>query len=84
MSCIVYGLPDVTSLPVPHIHSLSIQRSGVDVVNSRATAGWTPLHWAAYYRRHAVVQLLLEAGADQHVAVRLRNECRGAGCKGSG
>ncbi len=70
-------LRDVTSLSVPQF--VSIQQSVVEIVNSRATAGWTPLHWAAYCRRHAVVQLLMEAGADQHVAVRLRNEC--VGCR---
>ena len=37
---------------------------GADVQAHGGWKGWTPLHWAAYRGRDAVVELLLARGAD--------------------
>lgn len=39
----------------------------VDDVNELDKWGWTPLHWAVYYRSLPVTKFLLENGADPNV-----------------
>lgn len=36
-------------------------------INAKTLNGYSPLHWAVYYRRGDIVKLLLEQGADTNV-----------------
>ena len=49
----------------PHLEKIEVMiKSGLVDVNAKDKMGRTPLHWASWYNRIEIAELLIKAGAD--------------------